>query len=1078
MRLLPLVVIAGLVAIPAVRASAATAPRNTVVPKVSGTVSVGNVLTTTPGTWTGSPAPTFTYQWQRCVVGSSSCSDIAGATKATYTLVTADKGRQLQAKVVGKNSAGSRVVYSPRTTTVAQVTSPANTVPPTITGSLVDGATVTATSGTWSGSPVPTFVYQWQRCTAGVCSATGAAGPSYVLTSSDVGKTLAVTVTATNIFGSATKQSAQTAMVTGLAPSNTAPPTIAGSVVDGGTVTATSGTWAGSPVLTYAYRWQRCTSGVCAAISASGPAYVLTPADIGKTMAVVVTATNAYASVSKLSAQTPVVAGIAPANTVLPMVTGSLVDGGMLSTTDGTWTGSPVLIYTYQWQRCTSGVCTAANASGPTYLLSPADVGTNMAVLVTATNIVGSVSTVSAQTALVTGVAPVNTAAPSIVGTPLVGTELSIEPGTWTGSAPLTFTFQWQRCASDVCAEIGAAPTYVLTPADVGMTMRVLVTAANSAGSAATASEQSAAVAGNTPNSTELPTILGTPISGTELSSSPGTWTDTSITFGYQWMLCDSGGVNCANLVGATSSTYIPHPTDIGGTLVLAVTGSDGVTTPATANSAASAVVISGPNPPVSVVPPTVDGTPLLDGDTLQATPGEWADAAFVAQQWQRCDAASLNCQELVGVTGPTFLLQPADVDHTIVMAETATNMDGSTVVVSAASALVAAAPPVNDPAGLPSTGGAAVSGSLLSAVPGVWTGTPTVTFAYQWESSADGTTWVPLDNANSKTYQLTAAEIGKRVRVVVTASNASATTAAAVSGIRGPVAATGVLWGISDSWQDSGALFDATERRLGRPLALVREYQRLDDPFVSARDQQLVDTGHSLVLSVRSSTKSASIPYTDITSGKYDAAFVTGLGQLNQLATPAYFIFHHEPDTDTGKRACSVTTDAACGAQFVAAWKHVYTLAKTNGYTNVTFVWTVTTYGFSPQSNVRNNYYWPGSAFTDWVGVDGYNGGCQGNWYGSFTETFAKSIAWMQSNAPDKPIMLPEWGAVEGATPTAKADFFNGVSAALAQPGYDRIRAMSYWNEASGSCNFRVDSSPASLDAYRLLGYSPLIAP
>jgi beta-mannanase len=210
--------------------------------------------------------------------------------------------------------------------------------------------------------------------------------------------------------------------------------------------------------------------------------------------------------------------------------------------------------------------------------------------------------------------------------------------------------------------------------------------------------------------------------------------------------------------------------------------------------------------------------------------------------------------------------------------------------------------------------------------------------------------------------------------------------------------------------------------------------------------------------------------------AGNYDAAFVTGLGQLNQLNTPTYFIFHHEPDTDTGKRSCSTTDDAVCGAEFVTAWKHVYALAKTNGYTNIDFVWTMTIWGFSPQTNVRNRYYWPGNAFTDWVGFDAYNFACNTTSYLSFSDMLAKTIAWTQTNSPDKPIMLAEWGAPEGSTPTAKADFFNGVPAALVQPGYDHIRAMSYWNQAS-NCNFRVDSSAASLGAFTSLGFSSLIA-
>jgi hypothetical protein len=247
------------------------------------------------------------------------------------------------------------------------------------------------------------------------------------------------------------------------------------------------------------------------------------------------------------------------------------------------------------------------------------------------------------------------------------------------------------------------------------------------------------------------------------------------------------------------------------------------------------------------------------------------------------------------------------------------------------------------------------------------------------------------------------------------------------------------VLWGMSDSWGafwgDQGVLFDATEQQVGRRMALVREYHRFDQAFVSPREQQLVDTGHSLVVSDRVlTTAGVPVPYTDVTSGMYDDRLTSGLGELNSLATPAYFIFQHEADGKTAKMSCSTTDDATCGAEFIAAWRHVRSLATAAGFGNVHFVWTVSAYDFYAQTGVKNNFYWPGPGDVDWVGIDQYNGGCSSGRYDSFSDMLSPSIAWAQAHAPGVPIMLPEWGATEGATTTAKADFFNAVPAALAQ--------------------------------------------
>ena len=82
---------------------------------------------------------------------------------------------------------------------------------------------------------------------------------------------------------------------------------------------------------------------------------------------------------------------------------------------------------------------------------------------------------------------PVNTALPTITGTAAVGSRVTATRGTWT-QKPTSYTYGWSRCDSDgACAGIvgATAKSYVVTTADVGHTLRVTVTAHNSAGSAA-----------------------------------------------------------------------------------------------------------------------------------------------------------------------------------------------------------------------------------------------------------------------------------------------------------------------------------------------------------------------------------------------------------------------------------------------------------------------------------------------------------------------------------------------------------------------------------------------------------------
>lgn len=90
-------------------------PVNTVAPAITGTAEIGNTLTTSDGTWTGAPAPTFTYQWQR------GTTNIAGATSSTYTVQLEDEGSTIRCVVTATNSLGSVSANSASTSTIPDV---------------------------------------------------------------------------------------------------------------------------------------------------------------------------------------------------------------------------------------------------------------------------------------------------------------------------------------------------------------------------------------------------------------------------------------------------------------------------------------------------------------------------------------------------------------------------------------------------------------------------------------------------------------------------------------------------------------------------------------------------------------------------------------------------------------------------------------------------------------------------------------------------------------------------------------------------------------------------------------------
>ena len=88
-----------------------------------------------------------------------------------------------------------------------------------------------------------------------------------------------------------------------------------------------------------------------------------------------------------------------------------------------------------------------------------------------------------------TALAPVGTATPLVTGSNVVGQTLSVATGTFSGSTPFTYGYQWRRCDAagtlPSCVAIPGATsaTYILQQADLGAALRAYVTASNPAGS-------------------------------------------------------------------------------------------------------------------------------------------------------------------------------------------------------------------------------------------------------------------------------------------------------------------------------------------------------------------------------------------------------------------------------------------------------------------------------------------------------------------------------------------------------------------------------------------------------------------
>ena len=171
---------------------------------ISGTVKVGQVLTATGNSVTGSPTPTASYEWK---AGGS----VVGTNSETYTIASGDLGKTITVKITVANTVSpSATATSNPTAAVAVADTAPGITSATISGIDKVGEVLTATANGVTGSPSPTASYEWK---AGA-TVVGTNSSTYTIASGDLGKTITVKITESNGVGSnATATSSPTASV-------------------------------------------------------------------------------------------------------------------------------------------------------------------------------------------------------------------------------------------------------------------------------------------------------------------------------------------------------------------------------------------------------------------------------------------------------------------------------------------------------------------------------------------------------------------------------------------------------------------------------------------------------------------------------------------------------------------------------------------------------------------------------------------------------------------------------------------------------------------------------------------------
>ncbi|MCL2652240.1 MAG: S-layer homology domain-containing protein, partial [Propionibacteriaceae bacterium] len=299
-----------------------------------------------------------------------------------------------------------------------------------------------------------------------------------------------------------------------------------------------------------------------------------------------------------------------------PTISGSTTVGSTLTVNIGTWMPSDT-VKTIQWNRNGTAI---GGATGTTYIVAAADLGTSITVSVTGTRAGYSPVTKTSSPVAISAAPFVTSPIPTISGNTTVGSTLTATPGTWNPSA--TFTYQWYRGGAAI---VGAtAVTYALTGADFGQTMTVSVTGTRAGYTTTTrTSLPTASVTAGQFAAAPVPTISGSPVNGSTLTAIAGTWSP-SAALTYQWYR------NGVLVSGATAMTYLLTAADLNAAMTVQVTGTatgyvttsrTSAATPAVQQKASVSFTAVTPYPAVAVGQAIPAGTSLISNLTYSATP-------------------------------------------------------------------------------------------------------------------------------------------------------------------------------------------------------------------------------------------------------------------------------------------------------------------------------------------------------------------------------------------------------------------------------------------------------------------------
>jgi len=264
-----------------------------------------------------------------------------------------------------------------------------------------------------------------------------------------------------------------------------------------------------------------------------------------------------------------------------------------------------------------------------------------------------------------------------------------------------------------------------------------------------------------------------------------------------------------------------------------------------------------------------------------------------------------------------------------------------------------------------------------------------------------------------------------------------------------------------------SAGTLDGYASMVGRNPDILLVFRNMEGPLLySSEVSNLKARNETPMVTLEPYANGGVASFADIAAGKYDSYFRKEADAVRGTGITVMLRFAHEmnllsSDWGPGKAGNN-------GAAYVEAWQHIVTIFRQEGATNVKWVWAPNVdYGGRPFTQ-----FFPGDEYVDYVALDGYNWGTSdGESFESFSKIFASSYATI-TQLSSKPVVITETASSESGGSKAgwiEETFFRTIPQTM-----PRVQAVIWFND-NKELDWRVDSSQASLDAYRKVVASSL---